>query len=57
MLLVDINTTAYLKMMAEYQCFNAFDHVKNGINSSNLHVLFHSKCHLLLHCSDAVIAD
>lgn len=30
-------------MMAEYQCFNAFDHVKNGINSSNLHVLFHSK--------------
>lgn len=45
MLLVDINTTAYLKMMAEYeyQCFNPFDHVKNGINSSNLHVLFHSK--------------
>lgn len=37
------NTTAYLEIMAGYQVFNAFDHVKSGTNSFNLNVLFHSK--------------
>lgn len=29
--------------MAGYQVYNAFVHVKNGIKSFNLNVLFHSK--------------
>jgi len=33
MLLVDMNTTAYLEIMAGCQGFNAFARVKSGINS------------------------